>query len=50
MSSAMSDDKEALEEAKRVMARLVRMPPKPHKSSSAAKEGDKPKRGRPKKG
>jgi hypothetical protein len=30
-----------LEEAKRVMARLVSMPPKPHKEESAERKADK---------
>jgi hypothetical protein len=44
----MGDDtKDGLEEAKRVMARMLNTPPKPHKAEAKAeKKGGKP-RGRP---
>jgi len=36
----MADDKD-LEEAKRIMARMLSMPPKPHKAESAERKAGK---------
>jgi hypothetical protein len=40
MASGMSDDRD-LEEAKRIMARMLSMPPKPHKAESAERKAVK---------
>ena len=40
----MAEDDKDLEEAKRIMARMLSMPPKPHKAESEARRAQKPAR------